>query len=240
MEAIHSLSRAVNRRVVRGALLLAAGACVTAATWATFRYGVERGAQRLPALGKVPAFSLLSSGGAALSQADLAGSIWVADFIFTHCPGLCPVLSGRMAKLQGALAHDGQDAVRLVSFTVDPANDTPPVLSTYAKALRADPQRWLFVTGERSALHTLIGQGFHLAVAERGEDENTDGEGLITHSDRFVLVDRDLQIRGYYHGTEEDSLKQLQRDIATLTQESAQRSAVSDQLQKGSHQGAEG
>src|SRR5258708_7665536 len=66
------------------------------------------------------------------------------------------------------------------------------------------------------ALHTLIGQGFHLAVAERTEDENADGEGLITHSDRFVLVDPDLQIRGYYHGTDEDALTQLQRDIATL------------------------
>jgi protein SCO1 len=216
MEAIHPLSRALRLPVVRAALLLAAGACITAATWVAFRHGVEGGAPGLPALGKVPEFSLLSSGGAPLSQADLAGRIWIADFIFTHCPGLCPMLSAQMAKLQGALARDGNPGVRLVSFTVDPANDTPQALRAYAEGLHADPQRWLFLTGERSALHTLIGQGFHVAVAERAEGENTDGEGLITHSDRFVLVDRDLQIRGYYHGTDEDSLTQLRRDIATL------------------------
>ena len=65
-------------------------------------------------------------------------------------------------------------------------------------------------------LHHLIGDGFHLAVAERAPSENTDGEGLITHSDRFVLVDGNLQIRGYYHGTEEESVQQLLTDVRTL------------------------
>src|SRR5258706_15878301 len=107
MEAVHPLSRA-RRLAVRGGLLLAVAACITAATWGAFRHGVEPGPPGLPALGKVPVFSLRSSDGATVSQADLAGNIWVADFIFTHCPGLCPVLSGRMAKLQGALARDGR------------------------------------------------------------------------------------------------------------------------------------
>jgi protein SCO1/2 len=103
-----------------------------------------------------------------------------------------------------------------VSITVDPANDTPEALRAYAERFGAENGRWLFVTGERTALHSLIGEGFHLAVAERAESENTDGEGLITHSDRFVLVDRDLQIRGYYHGTEQESVQQLLRDIEAL------------------------
>jgi protein SCO1 len=76
--------------------------------------------------------------------------------------------------------------------------------------------RWLFVTGERNALHRLISDGFHLAVAERSPSANTDGDGLITHGDPFVLADRDLQIRGYYHGTEEESVQQLLKDVQML------------------------
>ena len=86
-------------------------------------------------------------------------------------------------------------------------------------AFGAQQGRWLFVTGERDALHALIGQGFHLAVADRPESENTDGEGLITHSDRFVLIDRNLQIRGYYHGTDKESVQKLLQDIRELGKE---------------------
>src|SRR6185369_13489554 len=132
--------------------------------------------------------------------------------VFTHCPGLCPMLSAQMAKVQSALVRQGIDA-RLVSFSVDPANDTPEALRAYGERFHADASRWLFVTGDRPALHSLISDGFHLAVAERAPSENTDGEGLITHSDRFVLVDADLQIRGYYHGTEEASVQQLLKDV---------------------------
>jgi len=210
-------------RLVAAVAIIAAGVLGSAATWSAFRYGIESHEGDLPLLGKVPPFSLIGSDGAPLSQASLAGSIWVADFIFTRCPGICPVLSGQMAKLQDALARSGGAAVRLVSFSVDPTNDTPEVLREYADRFRADRQRWLFVTGERQSLHTLIGQGFHLAVAERPEAENTDGEGLITHSDRFVLIDPDLQIRGYYHGTEAESVQQLLRDIGTLAKEAGER-----------------
>ena len=123
-----------------------------------------------------------------------------------------------MAKLQRTLGQQGTDPVRLVSFSVDPANDTPEVLRAYAERFGAQ-QGWLFVTGERNALHALIGEGFHLAVAERPESENTDGGGLITHSDRFVLVDRNLQIRGYYHGTEPESVQKLLQDLKELGKE---------------------
>jgi protein SCO1/2 len=210
-------SRLSRRLLVAGVLVLGA-VLVTAATWSVFRYGIER-SPGLPVLGMVPEFSLLSSSGAPLSQQDLAGTVWVADFIFTRCPGICPILSGQMAKLQAALPRGSSGPVRLVSFSVDPANDTPEALRAYAERFRADGERWWFVTGERQDLYSLISDGFHLAVAERPESENTDGQGLITHSDRFVLVDRDLRIRGYYFGTEEASVQQLVRDIAALARE---------------------
>lgn len=218
MEAVRALTHLLRSRLLRAAAILVGGVLITAATWTAFRHGVAR-EPGLPVLGKVPAFSLVASDGTPLSQANLAGGVWIADFIFTRCPSLCPMLSGEMAKLQTTLARDGRNEVRLVSFSVDPANDTPDVLRAYGDRLHADRHRWLFVTGERNALHQLIGDGFHLAVAERPPSQNTDGEGLITHSDRFVLIDRDLQIRGYYHGTDSDSIAQMLRDLKTITGE---------------------
>jgi len=208
----------MGRRLLVAGVLVLGAVLVSAATWSVFRYGIER-SPGLPVLGTVPEFSLIASSGAPLSQQDLAGTVWVADFIFTRCPGICPILSAQMAKLQAALPRAASGPVRLVSFSVDPANDTPEALRAYAERFRADSERWWFVTGERQALYSLISDGFHLAVAERPESENTDGQGLITHSDRFVLVDRDLRIRGYYFGTEEASVQQLVRDIAALARE---------------------
>ena len=202
-------------RLLRSAVIFAGGLLISAATWSVFRYGVER-SPGLPVLGRVPDFSLVGSDGQPLSQARLAGKVWVADFIFTRCPGLCPTLSAQMARVQDTLGHDNSDRIHLVSFSVDPTNDTPAALHAYAERFRADKDRWLFVTGQRDALYSLIGQGFRLAVADRPENQNADGEGLITHSDRFVLIDRDLQIRGYYHGTDADSVQQLLNDIKSL------------------------
>jgi len=207
------------RLLFRSALIVGGVLLIGAATWLVIRYRAASAVPDLPVIGRVPDFSLIDSGGRPLSQAQLAGGVWVADFIFTHCPDVCPVLSAQMAKLQHALAEAGADSVRLVSFSVDPANDTPEVLREYAQRFGAQPGRWLFVTGERDALYTLIGQGFHLAVAARPESENRDGSGLITHSDRFVLVDRNLQIRGYYHGTDQESVQKLLRDIDALRKE---------------------
>ncbi len=203
-------------RLARAVLIAAGGLLISAATWSVFRYGTERSEAALPVLGRVPDFVLVGSTGEPLSQSRLAGQVWIADFIFTRCPSLCPILSAKMAKVQHALARQGGSPVRLVSFSVDPSHDTPEVLRAYADRFQADRDRWLFVTGERAALNALVRDGFHLAVADRPESQNTDGEGLITHSDRFVLVDRDLQIRGYYHGTDDDSIEHLLRDITTL------------------------
>jgi protein SCO1/2 len=205
------------RHILLAATGLLAAVLVSAATWTAFRYRIERPGPELPVLGSVPEFALTASSGRPVSQASLAGSVWVADFIFTTCPGMCPVLSAQMARVQQALGQNAGSAVRLVSFSVDPQTDTPEVLRTYAQRFGADPQRWWFLTGQRDALYALIQNGFHLAVA--GRSDNSDNEGLITHSDRFVLIDRKLQIRGYYHGMDDDDVQRLLHDVETLQRE---------------------
>jgi protein SCO1/2 len=155
----------------------------------------------------VPDFSLTDQSGKTVTRADLAGKVWVADFIFTNCGGTCPMMTGRMRKLQDALPQE----VRLVSFTVDPSRDTPQVLSNYAKQHGAG-DRWLFLTGEKSALYDLSIQGFKLAL----DDANGTEAEPITHSTRIVLVDRQGQIRGYYSGLEEEALQRLSEDVKKL------------------------
>lgn len=171
----------------------------------------------LPIIATLPDFTLLSSSGGAVSRADLEGEVWVADFIFTSCAGVCPILSARMAEIQKSLGERKIDA-RLVSFSVDPARDSVPVLRDYAARYAADPEVWWFLTGERDELYELIGKGFLLSVAERSPEEAgpDDGHDLITHSDRFVLVDRQGRIRGYYHGTEPESVEVLLGDLERL------------------------
>ena len=166
-------------------------------------------APSLPVLGAVPSFTLVERSGRAVSAADLAGHVWVADFVFTHCPTFCPLLTERMAGLQKALVP-AADPVRLVSFSVDPAHDTPEVLEDYARRAGAG-EGWLFVTGPRGALAALLRDGFKVAWADDGPPASP-----ITHSDRFVLVDRALRIRGYYHGTEPDDVARLARDALAL------------------------
>jgi protein SCO1/2 len=162
-----------------------------------------------PVLGTVPTFALIERSGLPLTSADLTGHVWVADFIFTRCPDFCPALTTRMAEHQKTLTT-GDDPVRLVSFSVDPENDRPDVLRTYAARTNASGH-WSFVTGDRAALVALLRDGFKVAWADGGPPTSP-----ITHSDRFVLVDRQLRIRGYYHGTDVADVQRLARDADAL------------------------
>ena len=163
----------------------------------------------LPVLGTVPSFALTERSGESLTAADLAGHVWVADFIFTRCPDFCPALTARLATLQKTLPA-AADPIRLVSFSVDPTRDTPEALRAYASRAGAGAG-WLFVTGTREAIAALLRDGFRVAYADDGP-----ADAPITHSDRFVLVDRELRIRGYYHGTEPGDVARLARDAAAL------------------------
>lgn len=199
------------------ALILAAAAVAAGGVWLILGGVPGRGgAAAASSMAEVPDFSLTERSGSTVTKRSLEGRVWVADFIFTRCQGVCPLLSGRMADLQRAVRS--RKDVTLVSFSVDPDHDTPEVLSRYAKAYEADPAGWLFLTGDRESMHRLIGEGFHLAVAEAEPGKVPEGE-LITHSDRFVLVDRRGRIRGSYHGTDEDVTKSLLADLDVVVEE---------------------
>jgi cytochrome oxidase Cu insertion factor (SCO1/SenC/PrrC family) len=161
--------------------------------------------------GTVPAFELVNQNGQPFGSAQLAGKIWIADFIYTTCPGPCPMISSRMSELQKPLEKSD---VHLVSFSVDPEKDTPQVLRGYAEKLQADPARWDFLTGPKSAIYKLSHDGFKLAVSD-GRDE----QGIPVHSTRMVLVDRHGQIRGYYDVAEADGLTKLLADTNHLLRE---------------------
>jgi len=161
----------------------------------------------LPVLGEVPDFQLTSQTGATVDRHSLMGHVWVADFMFTTCPGPCPMMSSRMREVQMATAATPD--VRLVSFTVDPAHDTPLVLAAYAKHFLAQPERWHFLTGPQDTLNHLGLDGFHLNAVD----------GSLDHSTRFALVDRTARIRGYYSFTDDGFLKALLRDLDHLERE---------------------
>ena len=170
--------------------------------------GCARNTQPEINYGVVSEFSLMDQGGNTMTNADLAGKVWVAGFIFTSCAGTCPMLTSNMRRLQDALPAE----VHLVSFTIDPERDTPEVLDKYATQFHADRKRWHFLTGEKQKLHDLSIKGFKLAL---DETSGTEVEP-ITHSTRLVLIDKEGRIRGYYGGTDDAEMKKLFTDATEL------------------------
>ena len=160
-----------------------------------------------PVMDPAPAFTLTNRDGRAVRSQDLAGKPWIADFIFTRCPASCPLMTARMARLDQELARDHE--VRLVSISVDPEHDTPAVLERYAQSYKAPP-RWLFLTGGKEEIYRLSRQGFKLGI-DIPPPSGPGGPAVepILHSTRFVLVDGQGRIRGYYDGIDEDSMKKL-------------------------------
>jgi protein SCO1/2 len=161
--------------------------------------------------GTVPNFELVNQEGQRFGSVQLAGKIWIADFIYTSCSGPCPMISTRMSELQKPLEKTD---VHLVSFSVDPEKDTPDVLRGYAEKLHAEPKRWDFLTGRKSAIYNLSHNDFKLAVSD-GSDE----AGIPVHSTRMVLVDRHGAIRGYYEATDADAVTKLLADTSHLLRE---------------------
>lgn len=140
---------------------------------------------------EVPEFQLIERSGVTMNRSQLQGKVWVAGFIFTSCPGPCPLLSAQMATLQQHYVKEKD--FRLVSFTVDPMTDTPAVLSGYAQRFGADPERWLFLTGDpQQVQHTLV-DGFKQLVEKLPSEEGKPPN--VLHSERFLLVDRQGQVR---------------------------------------------
>ena len=153
----------------------------------------------------VPDFMLTNQQGQPVQLSDMAGKIWIADFIFTSCPTICPAMTQEMARLQSEFVAD---PVYFVSFSVDPARDTVDVLSRYANAYGADDRRWHFLTGEKASIYQLAEKGFSLAAGHNGSE--------ILHSPRFVLVKADGNIHDYYDSRSGPAMLRLRRDVKTL------------------------
>jgi len=164
----------------------------------------------LPSYGIVPSFELVNQDSQPFGSQQLAGKIWIADFIFTSCPGPCPIISTRMSELQKPLVNSD---VHLVSFSVDPEKDTPEVLRVYADKLRKEPLRWDFLTGARTAIYSLANDGFKLNAF------TSDESGLPVHDAHFILVDRRGAIRGYYYALAPDGITKLLADTNHLLRE---------------------
>ncbi len=158
----------------------------------------------LPVYWQIPEFQLTSQSGRPFDGKSLAGSIWVADFIFTTCTGPCPRMSAQMRGVQTSV--ESMPDVKLVSFTVDPQHDTPEVLAQYATRYHALPGRWFFLTGDQAALESICRNGFKLG----------DVDGSLVHSTRFVLVDRRGWVRGFYTASDDEALPRLLHDIRAL------------------------
>jgi protein SCO1/2 len=162
----------------------------------------------LPVYDPVPEFSLIDSHGQVFSSKELVGKVWVADFIYTHCPGPCPRMTSEMHKLQQQMAN--RDDVRLVSFTVDPDRDTPEVLTEFAHRFGGPTPQWFFLTGKPATLHVLARDAFHVG----------DLIGVMDHSTKFILVDKHARIRGYYSTFDTEGLPKLLEDTQRLRKES--------------------
>jgi protein SCO1/2 len=201
-----------------GAVLVAVVLVIRIAGPARFLHEQTPSSPGLRKMSIVPPFALTERSGKTLTNHDLAGRIWVADFIYTTCPGPCPLITAGMAKLQDAVARDPR--VQLVSFTVDPRTDTPAVLAKYADRFGADPDRWWFLTGPEKPLYELIQNGFLLAVQDNRGQPSQEGQP-VTHSTYLALVDADGNVRGYYDGTGADGRADLLRDIKILEKEEA-------------------
>lgn len=180
--------------------------------------GCAKKQEPLPILSTVPEFSLTERSGAPLGLADLRGKVWVADFIFTNCAGTCPIMTTAMTDLQKMALAEKLSDVRLVSITVDPERDSLAVLQRFADGYGAIKDRWYFLTGDGAAIQQLASKGFLLSAAA---STGGSAEEPIIHSNRFVLVDRQGRIRGYYDGTDEESVRLLQQDLKKLYHEDA-------------------
>lgn len=199
----------------------AAALCLWALVFASLYFAWSTGRQRDPADATLPAveptrldshrtgetpevadFELIERSGRKVTRADLLGRPWVICFVFTRCAGPCPRIMAQMKQLQEETA--GTD-VRLVALSVDPANDTPEVLTRYADAFGADPQRWWFLTGKREEIFRLITYDFKLPVGEQA--------GQPFHSNRVVHVDAAGKIAGTYLFPHEEERIKLRRAL---------------------------
>jgi protein SCO1 len=167
---------------------------------------------RLPVLGTLPPFELTAQDGGPFGSKDLAGRVWLASFIFTRCETVCPAITGQMARIQGR-TRNLEPAFHLVSISVDPEFDDPDRLAAYARAHRASPRMWTFLTGPVDAVRETVVRGLHVSMEP--DPERRGGERIL-HGTHLVLVDGEGRIRGYYDPDDAGLVDRVVRDAALL------------------------
>lgn len=165
-------------------------------------------ATKIDDYGSVPEFKFTSHLGKPLTLSDMRGKVWVANFFFTDCTKICPMMTAELSKLQ---EEYGKDGLKIVSISVNPETDTPEKMAAHAEQIGADSNVWLFLTGDKQQIIDLSVNGFHLPA-----NQNPD-----SHSQRFALVDRDGKIRGYYRSDDEKDMKALHESIEKLLRKPA-------------------
>jgi protein SCO1/2 len=162
--------------------------------------------------------SLLNQLGDTVSLYDIQGKVIVADFFFTRCPSICPKMTKNMARLEQSFSHynEGRKVIdssvaKFLSFSIDPERDSVAALKKYADKFGADHDNWWFLTGNKKKIYDFALNELKLGLQ--------DGEGVDTsfiHSQKFVLLDKDYVVRGYYDGLDTTSLAKLAKDIGLL------------------------
>ncbi len=179
----------------------------------------QRSFAKLDHFNQVPPFTLTERSGQPFDSASLAGKVWLADFFFTACPGPCLVMNGKMELLQHALIRDHAD-VRLVSFSIAPEADTPPVLRKYADRFHASTDKWAFLTGDQAKIYGLARTAFMLpTVDNQNNPERKPDDGDFIHSEKISLVDRHGVVRGYYNSTDPEIVQQVLTAVGDLLRE---------------------
>ena len=209
-----------RRLIIWIALILALGGFSMYALYDLYAQradGREAPAPRLDVYGRIGDFAFTDHDGKPYGSEQLTGRVWVVDFIFTRCSGTCPRMSSSLADVQRALGKD--DNSKLVSITCDPEHDTPERLREYMKRYAADPKRWTFLTGDFEKVQSFAISTIKLGLRKASQEEIDEGNERIMHSQRFALIDRHMQVRGYYDGTSKERVRELIRDIARLRKE---------------------
>lgn len=160
----------------------------------------------------IPAFSFVDQYGDTVTDKTVADKIYVADFFFTTCPTICPKMKTQMKRVYERFK--GNEAVMILSHTIDPAHDSVAVLKEFAGNLGVTGNQWLFLTGPREKIYE-IGQDSYMVTAA----EDKSAPGGVVHSGAFILIDKDKHVRGIYDGTTEKGVNQLMSDMDKLLAE---------------------
>ena len=200
-----------GRRLLVGLLIVFVAAVVPAVVMPTLM--CHRADPELTDLGEVGAFALTDERGQPFSEAALHDHVTIVSFLFTRCDTICPVTTMKMQRLQDK-TFDAGAQIKLASFSVDPAYDTPARLAEYAQRYHADPARWRFVTGPIEPMRRLVEGPFMNSMTQEGVTPS--GAPAISHSGYFLLVDRHAHIRGAYDSSDIQRLDEMIRDARYL------------------------